>query len=49
MALENINWIGLFLFAAAFLLLRKLKWNPILVMSLCGVAGLLINLAVTAL
>ncbi len=49
MALENINWIGLFLFVAAFLLLRKLKWNPILVMSLCGVAGLLINLAVTAL
>ena len=35
---------GAGLFVAAFFALRKLKWNPILVMSLCGVAGLGINL-----
>ena len=27
-------------FASAFFVLRKLKWNPILTMCLCGVAGL---------
>lgn len=41
---ENLNWIGLVLFAAAFFVLRKWKWNPILVMSLCGVGGLVANL-----
>ncbi len=43
-ALENVNWLGLGLFAAAFLLLRKWKWNPILVMCLCGVSFLVLNL-----
>lgn len=42
--LSNLNWIGLLLFAIAFTLLRKLKWNPILVMSLCGVGGLLLGI-----
>ena len=28
---------------AAFYILRRLKWNPILVMSLCGVAGLCVG------
>jgi len=32
------------LFAAAFFILRRLKWNPILVMSLCGAAGLALTL-----
>ncbi len=36
----NVNWVGLVLFAAAFLVLRKWKPNPILVMALCGAAGL---------
>lgn len=37
---SNIDWIGVILFLAAFLLLRKFKWNPILVMVLCGVIRL---------
>lgn len=45
--LEQINWIGLGISATAFVIMRKLKWNPILVMSLCGVCGLVINLAVS--
>lgn len=36
----NLDWIGVALFAAAFFVLRKYKTNPILVMSLCGAAGL---------
>lgn len=40
----NLNRVGLLLFAGAFFLLKKFKWNPILVMSLCGAAGLVINL-----
>ena len=36
--LAHLDCIGSF--AAAFLALRKLKWNPILTMCLCGVAGL---------
>ena len=42
--LQSINWIGIGLFLLAFLALRKLKWNPILVMVLCGAANLLIGL-----
>lgn len=41
---QNTDWIGGSLFLAAFVVLRKWKWNPILVMSLCGAAGLCINL-----
>lgn len=37
---ENVNWLGIVLFAAAFFVLRKWKWNPILVMLLCGIANL---------
>lgn len=40
MAAENLNYIGIALFAAAFFVLRKWKPSPILVMSLCGVFGL---------
>lgn len=42
--LANVDWLGAGIFLAAFIILRKLKWNPILVMSLCGVAGLSLNL-----
>ena len=45
-ALPNADFIGAALFAAAFFALRKLKWNPILTMSLCGAAGLVLNLLV---
>lgn len=41
--LANVDWLGAGIFLAAFFILRKLKWNPILVMSLCGVAGLSLN------
>ena len=44
MAIVNVNWVGLVLFAAAFAALRGLKWNPILVMVLCGVGNLLVGL-----
>ncbi len=43
-SLQNINGIGAALFLAAFLVLRRWKPNPILVMSLCGVAGLCVSL-----
>lgn len=38
--LANVDWIGIGSFASAVFVLRKLKWNPILTMCLCGVAGL---------
>lgn len=42
--LHNLKWAGAGLFLAAFLILRKWKWNPILVMSCCGAAGLIIDI-----
>ena len=36
--------VGAVLFVAAFVTLRKLKWNPILTMALCGALGLAVNL-----
>ena len=33
------NWLGAGLFAAAFVILRRFKPDPILVMSGCGVLG----------
>ncbi len=44
-SLPGANWAGLILTAAAVFILRRCKWNPILVMVLCGVAGLLLGLA----
>ncbi len=40
-----IQWPGLFLFAAAFVVLRRFRPNPILVMVLCGLGGLFLELA----
>ncbi len=40
----NVNWMGVVLFLGAFVCLRWKKWNPILVMVLCGAAGLFVNL-----
>jgi chromate transporter len=42
--LSHIDWTGTFLFLAAFAALRKLKWNPILVMCLCGGVRALLSL-----
>ncbi len=39
-AVSNLSIIGAILFVVAFAVLRKWKPNPILVMALCGVAGL---------
>jgi chromate transporter len=44
MQFANVNWKGTGIFLAAFLILRKMKWNPILVMCLCGAAGLCLGL-----
>ena len=41
---NHLNVTGACLFAASFFVLRKYKWNPILVMVLCGAAGLLTGL-----
>ena len=40
--IQNIEWISVILFGAAFFMLRIRKWNSILVMCLCGVASLII-------
>ena len=44
-AFSNIRWAPLILFAAAFVVLRKCKWNPILVIGLCGAFGLFLGIA----
>lgn len=38
-----LNWFGIILFAIAFFILRKFKWNPILVMVICGAASLFLG------
>ena len=38
-SLEAIHWGGLILFAAAFIVLRLKKPNPILIMVICGAIG----------
>ncbi len=40
----NFRWAGTLLFASAFFVLRRFKWNPILVMTLCGAMGLVLGL-----
>ncbi len=47
-SLDTVDWIGAGSFVVAFILLRKFKWNPILTMCLCGVAGLVLNLLIPA-
>ena len=42
--LGNVDWVGAVLFVAAFVALRRFKWNPILTMALCGALGLVANL-----
>lgn len=39
-AFSDVNLIGVVLFAAAFIILRKFKPNPILVMVGCGILGM---------
>ena len=44
-SLSGFRPVAALLFAAAFLALRRFKWSPILVMALCGAAGLVLGLA----
>lgn len=44
--LKSIKWIGASIFFVAFIVLRKWKWNPILVMSCCGAASLVIDIMI---
>ena len=44
-SLSGFRPVSALLFAAAFLALRRFKWSPILVMALCGAAGLVLGLA----
>ena len=41
----NVQWASAALFCAALVLLRWRKWNPILVMCLCGAASLALGAA----
>lgn len=41
---ENVSWSAPVLFVAALFLLRRKKWNPILVMGLCGAVGFMLHL-----
>ena len=43
LALSNVNYIGLALFAGTLFALRKFKVNPILAMVTCGVIYMLLN------
>ncbi len=43
-AISHVQWGGVILFILAFVILRKWKWNPILVMALCGAGGLVVGL-----
>ena len=42
-ALQNVNWMGIVLFLAAFAALRRFKANPIAAMLCCGAVGLLLG------
>ena len=44
-AFSGVRWAPLALFIAAFVVLRKWKWNPILVIGLCGAFGLFLGIA----
>ena len=44
MRMDNLNCLALGLFGAALMILRWKKWNPIIVMVLCGAVYLAINL-----
>lgn len=43
-ALASVNWVGILIFVAAFIALRKFKTNPILTMICCGAANLIVGL-----
>jgi len=42
----NINWLGVLLFAMAFIAIKKFKVNPILAMFCCGIINLICGLSI---
>ena len=48
LAIEGANLLGGALFIGSFVALRRLKWNPILTMLLCGGLNLVISLMISA-
>lgn len=40
--LQEVNWLGILLFAGSLVVLRKWKPNPILVMASCGLMGVIV-------
>lgn len=48
LGLSTTQWVSVVLFLAAFVILRRWKWNPIMVMCLCGAGNLLFSLATGA-
>ena len=46
--LQNTDWVSALCFAAAFLLIRRAGWNPILTMAASGAAYTLVHLILTA-
>ena len=43
-SLSGVRWAALILFFTAFVVLRKTKWNPVLVIGLCGILGLFLGI-----
>ena len=43
MIISNINYTGVVIFCVAFLILRRLKQNPIAVMAACGMASFILK------
>ena len=44
--LDNLHWLSIALFTAAFFAIRKWKWNPVFVMITCGVINMAAELIV---
>ena len=44
LSLAAVSWGGAALFAAAFVVLRRFKLNPVLVMALCGAVSVAVGL-----
>ncbi len=42
-SLSSVQWVGVAIFAVALFVLRKWKQNPILVISCCGVIGIILH------
>ncbi len=47
-SLKDINWIGAILFVASFIVLKKFKLSPIIIMLSSGALGLVSNLILNA-